>query len=409
MKFAISLALGASLVALPSSSQDAMRERVLRSAALDNGLVAPEVLAPAENAEQVLFGEALFESTILSLNGDTSCSSCHLDEFGSADGIPVAIGVGGVGEGAERALSDGAIVPRNALPLWGRGAPGFDVFFWDGKVELTENGHVRSQFGWHPPSNDPLVVAAHLPVVQIREMVVDDIEVQSTYETETVDSAELVFNEITRRVAADPELGPLARGALADGASELSFLVIAEALAAFIREEFQIRDSRFSEFVFDQGVLSQQEIRGGLLFYGKGRCSNCHNGAHYSDLEFHAIPIEQVSFGMNGFGVDYGRFNSTRSPTDRYKFRTPPLWQVARTGPYGHSGGASDLRAAIEAHFDPLSQVDQEAWQSRDRVEFYQRLRAWADEEVAIPHLNDEEVEALEAFLWTLNFTDHSE
>ncbi|MBL4539717.1 MAG: hypothetical protein JKP96_13700 [Oceanicaulis sp.] len=405
MKSAISVC-AAVLFAFFSTGSDPLRERVLRDAAIEHGLVAPEDLAPAANAELAALGGALFESPLLSFNGDTSCSSCHLDRFGSADGIPVAIGVGGEGEGAARVLSGGAIVPRNALPLWGRGAPGFDRFFWDGKVELLPEGNVLSQFGWSPPSNDPLVVAAHLPVVQIREMVVDDIEVQTAYETETVESAQQVFAAVTRRVADDPELGAQAADVFSVAQNELTFLMLAEAIAAFIRDEFQVRESRFSRFVFEQEPLSELEVRGGLLFYGKGRCASCHTGPHFSDFEFHAVPIQQVSFGMNGFGVDYGRFNTTRSPTDRYLFRTPPLWQVAATGPYGHAGGASSLQEAIEAHFDPLSQLSNEDWQSRDRVEFYQRLRAWAAEDASIPHLSHDEVEALAAFLHTLSFVE---
>ena len=134
-----------------------------------------------------------FESTELSFNSNTSCSTCHLDEFSSADGLPIAIGIEGHGKGRERAMGGGSIVPRNTLALWGRAARQFDTFFWDGKVQKTENGIV-SQFGDQVPSDDPLIVAVSLPFVEIREMVSDDQYVQEKLMTETVSSRLKLFN-----------------------------------------------------------------------------------------------------------------------------------------------------------------------------------------------------------------------
>ena len=96
-----------------------------------------EDVQPVTNKALVDAGRVLFDSTTVSANGDMSCRTCHLDDFGSADGIPNAVGVGGVGEGPERALSGGGTIPRNTLPLWGRGGPGFDTLFWDGKVDFA--------------------------------------------------------------------------------------------------------------------------------------------------------------------------------------------------------------------------------------------------------------------------------
>ena len=66
-------------------------------------------------------GEALFESTAISLNGDISCSTCHLDSKGSADGLPLAAAIGGKGKGIARFNSGAQLLPRNTLPFWGRG------------------------------------------------------------------------------------------------------------------------------------------------------------------------------------------------------------------------------------------------------------------------------------------------
>ena len=79
--------------------------------------------------------------------------------------------------------------------------------------------------------------------------------------------------------------------------------------------------SKFESFVYKNTKLSKDEIEGGLIFYGKGKCSVCHAGTHLSDFKFHNIIFPQLGFGRNGFGVDYGRYNITFDPKDLYKLR----------------------------------------------------------------------------------------
>lgn len=389
---------------LSAGTAEASRESLLRTYAREAGLLPVAAVAPPQAPAAVIeVGRALFESKEVSLNGDISCSSCHLDRFGSADGIPVAIGVGGKGEGVDRVIGGGRIVPRNALPFWGRGAIGFNTFFWDGRVERVDDT-VRSQFGDRIEIVDPLVVAAHLPLAEIREMLVDDEDVVNLYRHESVDAAQALYSRLTDRVERNPELGPKLASALGVDIDELRFEDIARAIAAFIRKEFALEDTRLHGFVFDSKELSPEEIAGGLLFYGKARCSACHNGPFFSDFSFHAVPFPQASFGRNGFGIDYGRFNVTQNPSDLYKFRTPPLINVALTGPYSHSGSVSSLRDAIEFHFDPLKHIDARTLPHRDRVEFYRRIGAWTDSAVSIPPLGEDEVDSLVAFLHLLSF-----
>jgi cytochrome c peroxidase len=47
----------------------------------------------------------------------------------------------------------------------------------------------------------------------------------------------------------------------------------------------------------------------------------------------------------------------TGDVADLYAFRTPSLRNVALTGPYGHAGAHSDLRAFIVAHLDPIASL----------------------------------------------------
>src|SRR3954452_20773270 len=140
----IAVAMASLLLGHPASA--GMREEVLRQLARDAGLRRPSELLPPIDKGKSEIGRRLFESKLLSFNSDMACKTCHLGRFSSTDGLPNAVGVGGSGEGAEGLASGGEMVPRNVLPLWGRGELGFDTFFWDGKVALAD-GHIVSQFG----------------------------------------------------------------------------------------------------------------------------------------------------------------------------------------------------------------------------------------------------------------------
>ena len=216
-------------------------------------------------------------SKALSLNGNIACKQCHLAEFGSTDGIPISVGVSGKGKGAERVRSAYRFLPRNSLPLWGRGADDFSTFFWDGRV-AAKSGTLISQFGDEAPSLDPLVVAIHLPPVETVEMLEFD-DVVRRYRTETVEGAKGLYVAITKSLSAKKQaLISRLGNELGKASAKVEFLDIAKSIAAFIKEKFAIRETRLHRFAFNGGSLSSKEIQGGLIFYGKGRCVICHSG-----------------------------------------------------------------------------------------------------------------------------------
>ncbi|MBD3775157.1 MAG: methylamine utilization protein MauG [Rhodobacteraceae bacterium] len=367
-----------------------------------NGFVRSADLEITAEPERAEAGRMLFESRQMSINGSISCRDCHLEKFGSADGLPNAIGVGGKGEGTDRLHSGGRIVPRNALPLWGRGGKGFDTFFWDGKVS-RQGDQVISQFGTSAPSKDPLVVAVHLPSVELREMVGDTPQIRATLVREDVSAAHAIEETLAKRFAADSEIGPLLSSAYGKPANQLVFTDIGDALASFIRHEFRIKPTRLEQFVYGDGSITKDELAGGLLFYGRGRCVSCHGGPYFSDLRYHAVAFPQAGFGKNGFGVDEGRYNVTLDPADRFLFRTPPLFNVTRTAPYSHSGSVYRLQDAIIAHFDPLRLVDPAKLSPRARADLYARFGP-ASRETLPSALTDREVGQVAAFLSMLEF-----
>ena len=106
---------------------------------------------------------------------------------------------------------------------------------------------------------------------------------------------------------------------------------------------------------------SESEVKGYQVFVGKGNCSSCHSGALQTDHQFHAIGIPQIGPGK-GDGLsghdDYGREQVTGDTSDRYRFRTPTLRNVALTGPWGHDGAYDTLKAVVQHHITPQQSLE---------------------------------------------------
>lgn len=378
-------------------------ENLLKNHINKNGYLPPSELNPPINNDLAQAGEVIFESNHISLTSDISCVTCHLPDHGATDGLPVSAAIGGEGEGKERLLSGGKLLARNALSLSGRGAKHFEAFFWDGKVVNTKDG-IISQFGNNLPSDDPFVVAIHLPVVEIREMV-DENEFIVKHKLENVEAAYEVYDRIAANLI---ENEPVASEKIADIAGvnmeKLEYRHYASAIAAFIRDEFPIKETKLSDFMAGEYEFTTEELKGGLLFYGKGGCVSCHSGPHFSDFKFYSIPFPQLGFGKSGFGVDYGRYSATFDPKDIYKFRTPPLWDVVNTEPYGHSGSVNALKDAVTVHFDPFGVIDLDDLDSFQRHELYKRIATSNECASVCSFLEPDEVELIVKFLDTLTF-----
>jgi cytochrome c peroxidase len=103
---------------------------------------------------------------------------------------------------------------------------------------------------------------------------------------------------------------------------------IAEALAAFERT-LVTGPSRYDRYLGgEKKALSPEAKRGMELFFGEAGCAQCHRGPLLSDEKFYRLD----------FSHDKGRGLVTGKAEDNYKFRTPSLRNVARTGPYMHDG-----------------------------------------------------------------------
>ena len=87
-------------------------------------------------------------------------------------------------------------------------------------------------------------------------------------------------------------------------ASQLGFQHAANAIAAFEAQTFTKSNSAFDRYLArDDNALSTDAKHGALLFFGKARCSSCHNGALLGAQGFANAGVPQLGPGTGKRGA----------------------------------------------------------------------------------------------------------
>jgi cytochrome c peroxidase len=117
---------------------------------------------------------------------------------------------------------------------------------------------------------------------------------------------------------------------------------VAKALAAFQRTLVTDASPVDRFLAGDKTALSAAATRGYELFSGEAGCLRCHNGPLLSDGKFYRIGVSWR---------DRGRGAVTGNRQDDYRFRTPSLRNIARTGPYMHDGSLKTLDEVVSFYY----------------------------------------------------------
>jgi len=323
---------------------------------------------PAPAPAKVVLGQALMFDKELSGNRDISCATCHHPLLHTGDGLSVSIGTGGRGLGPARLLGAGRnLIPRNAPEVFNRGLPEWRTMFWDLRVSGTADTGFLSPAGNQLPAglDNPLAVQAMFPVTSRDEMrgAAGDRDVFGELnEIAALGDQDFtgIWEALLQRLLAIPEYVTLFNEAYPDVAtSELGFQHAANAIAAFEIKAWTLLDSPWDRYVEgDESALSDEAKRGAMLFFGDAGCAQCHSGNLFTDQKAHDVGTPQVGPGKGAESPqDFGRGRETGEAGDRYAFRTPPLRNVAITGPWMHDGAFTTLRAAVLHHLDPASSL----------------------------------------------------
>jgi cytochrome c peroxidase len=325
---------------------------------------------PAQRPELVSLGQSLFFDKVLSGNRDVACATCHDPVGNVVDGLSLSIGTGGSGVGSSRVLGGGRQhVPRNAPSLLNQGL-GFFYTLWDGRV--NQEGGFSSGFKAppgvvFPPGLTNIVAAqAMLPVLNRVEMrgKPGDVDVNgNTNELAQLSDASTtqIWNAALARVLAIQEYTTKFAAAYpGTSTSALGFQHVANAIAAFQIATFTRTNSPFDRYLArENAALTDEQKRGGILFFGRARCASCHSGALLGGQQFANIGVPQIGPGVGAAApLDIGRgeqFSQFQGDAYKFAFRVPPLRNVELTAPYMHDGAYRTLENVIRHYTNPDS------------------------------------------------------
>jgi cytochrome c peroxidase len=113
-----------------------------------------------------------------------------------------------------------------------------------------------------------------------------------------------------------------------------------KSMAVFMATMYSF-NSKYDKVKRGEDTFESSEQAGYDIFVQK--CASCHKEPLFSDFEFR----------NNGLPVNYalkdsGRMHITRNLADLYKFKTPSLRNIEKTGPYMHDGRLSSLGQVLE-------------------------------------------------------------
>jgi len=252
---------------------------------------------PVQDPRKVELGRQLFNEKQLSINGTTSCASCHHLDHGGVDDKPFSIGFHGDTLGIN-------------TPSVLNAALNFKQF-WNGRAETLEaqiEGVVKS----------PTEMGNNWPHV------VDTLNQAPAYKT--------AFQE-----------------AYTDG---VTITNVQNALASYERT-LLTPNSRFDQYLKgNTDILSLDEKYGYQRFKDYG-CIACHQGANIGGNMFQKFGVMGDYFNARGNPIeaDLGRFLATGDEEDRNVFKVPSLRNVALTAPYFHDASAKTLEDAVHVMF----------------------------------------------------------
>ena len=297
-----------------------------------------------QNAAKVELGHQLLFDNRLSKNDSMNCASCHLPATGGAGPTPRAFGHGGeLGRWA---------------PSWVNSAY-YTSLFWDGRAASLEE-----QTGALPGHMGPISAPGEMG---------GDVDA------------------IVARLNAIPGYRNEFKKAFGE---EVTPQNIAKAIASYERT-LDATASPFQRYVNgDARAISPAAKRGFGIFQGKGRCNFCHTPPLMTDNGFHNIGVPQVG----PLKEDLGRYEVTKDPADKGKFKTPSLYNSASFAFFMHDGAFSSLKEVIDhynqggnpkdANQDPLmTKLDLSEKEKSDLVAFLKTLTDERINRIAPPKL----------------------
>ena len=234
-------------------------------------------------------GKMLYFDPRLSGSNWISCATCHNPALGWSDGLPRTIGNG------QKELG------RHSPTVINSGF--FALQMWDGRKKSLED-----------QATGPIGATGEMN--QDYESLIKELEALPGYVS--------LFDEVF-------------------GKSSITMSNIAKAIATFERSVVSKNSPYDKYWAGNKSAMSASAVNGMNLFFGKAKCSICHNGPVFTDSGFHNIGVK----AEGPLKIDLGRYNETKVDFDKGAFKTPGLRSISQSAPYMHNGTEASLEDVV--------------------------------------------------------------
>lgn len=321
-------------------------------------------------AEKVALGKLIYhetaatssETSLTDMDGTWSCASCHNAQNGFKSGIRQGIGEGGVGFD-HRVVAEGLAELADVQPVTSPTVLNTayqEVMLWNGQFGNEIGGTVNvgidpdRHFTEGTPKEANLRNLSGIETQAVAGMGVHRMSVG----TDSVLSTNETYNQMFRDaygVAQPPDM--LEAASLAIAAFERTILANQAPFQDYLRGNVD--------------AMSAEEVEGAKVFFGKGNCSTCHNGPALSSpvgapadevfmaLGFQDLDIWEDTIGEVNDATRKGRGGFTGDELDSFKFKVPPLYNLADTTVFGHGASFSSVEDVVRYKVAALPQHPQ--------------------------------------------------
>jgi len=306
-------------------------------------------------------GRLLWFDTITGLNNDNTCAGCHSPTNGFGDTQSIAIGI----------KNNGIVGPNRKGPRNQRRTPMilntafFPTLMWNSRFSSLSNDPFDNSAGFKFPPPEELTLS-YLPQLLVAQAFIPPTERVEVAGFDFPGDNFAIRAEVLRRLNEIDEYRELFGKSFPEvkAGDPINFDMFGKAIAEF---EFTLVFANAPIDRFARGhknALTDNQKKGALLFFGRAGCVVCHavsgqSNEMFSDFKQHVLGVPQivpsagnVIFDGPGSNEDFGLEQVTGDPSDRYKFRTSPIRNVALQPTFMHNGAFTRLEDAIRHHLD---------------------------------------------------------
>jgi len=314
-----------------------------------------------------------------------SCGTCHVPAKGFMPGTVQGIADGGIGfglDGESRArfhlYEENELDAQGARPLSLLNAGFISNTSWSGAFGAGNiNEGTEDQWGVNTPTE-----VNHLGLAGL--------------ESQNIEGLHLHRMKFNKEIADKYGYTEMFDAAFPDfpTADRYSIMTTSFALSAYIRSLLPNQAPFQNWLKGNMSAMSNSEKEGGILFFGKAGCINCHKGPGLNNQNFYAIGVKDLYETGEAFATgpddlrNLGRGGFTGKNEDLYKFKVPQIYNMKDSPFYFHGSSKRSLREVVEYFNDAV--VENENVDPANVSSFFRPL-----------NLTEEEIVDLTQFLKT--------